>query len=254
MDDIAKAVMEVDVDLAQALRFSVSYTRDDIEPIAKFWHDLIADIKNGDQTVILAGDIRPVLVEGPVKIGSQEKTLNSPLVAVIEDITTNDDTAGIYRCALVYQGGGRVIAGPGDIMAVSGESEIMLEAWNMFTLQEKDLGPTSGFQLSQETVEAVKVYAAFQPQPGQEEYPPLTAIPEDCWKFPAMTSGDPRLRFRETEVEAGYILGVRIFTLLDEIESRPVERPNYLRVASSQKWVSPMNNHPRPELRLVVCH
>jgi hypothetical protein len=251
MNDIAKAVMEIDVELAQALRFSVSDTRDDIEPIARFWKDLIADIKNGEQTLVLAGDIRPVLVEGPVKIGSQEKTLNSPLVAVIEDITTSGDEAGLYRCALVYQGGGRVIAGPGDIIANSGDSQVMIEAWNMFTLQEKDLGPATFFQLSQKTVEAVKIYAAFDSQLGHEEYPELD-ISENCWKFPAMTSDDPRLRFRETEVKVGYILGVRIFALLDEIETRPVKRPLYLRLASSQKWVPALSNQPRPKLRLVV--
>ena len=251
MNDIDKEVMEVDIELAQALRFSVSDTRDDIEPLATFWKELIADIKKGDWTLVLAGDIRSVLIEGPVKIGSKEKTLNSPLVAVLEDITPSGDEAGLYRCALVYPGGSRIIAGPGDIMATSGESEVMVEAWNMFTLQEKDLGPAAEFQLSQEIVEAAKIYAAFQPQPEHEEYPPLPGIPEDCWKFPTMAPDDPRLQFRETEVEAGYILGVRVFALLDKIESHPAVRPDYLRVVSSQAWVSPMNSHPRPKLRLV---
>jgi len=254
MGNIERVAVKVDVELAQALRFSVSGASPAVQNLTRFWKKLIADLKQGDQTPILAGDIRPVLVEGPVKIGSKEHTLNSPLVAVIEDITTSGDEVGLYRCALVYQGGGRFIAGSGDIIATSWDSEVMVEAWNTFTLQEKDLGPAAFIQLSQKAVEAVKSYAAFQPQPGNKEYPPLMGIPEDCWKFPAMTSGDPRLQFRETETEVGFVLGVRIFALLDEIEARPVVRPGHLRVVSSQRWVSPMNSHPRPKLRLVVCH
>jgi hypothetical protein len=99
-------------------------------------------------------------------------------------------------------------------------------------------------------VEAVKEYAAFQPQ-EDGVYPPLD-LPEDCWNFSAITSDDPRIKFRETEVEVGFILGTRIFSLLDEIESRPVARPSYLRVASSQAWVPALNSHPRPKLRLVA--
>jgi hypothetical protein len=252
MDDIAREVLEVDVELAKAIRFSAStYTRDDIEPLVGFWNALISDIQKHDQTLILAGEIRPVLVKGPVKIGSQKMSLNSPLVAVIEDITPSGDEAGLYRCALVYQGGGRILAGPGDIAVTSEDSgaEVIVEAWNTFALQEKDFGPTTSFQLSQETVEAVKIYAAFQPQ-EDGVYPPLD-LPEECWAFPIMTSDDPRLEFRETEVEVGAILGTRMFSLLDEIESRPVARPSYLRVASSQAWVPALNSHPRPKLRLV---
>lgn len=253
MDSITRAMMEVYVELAQALRFSAPNTRDNIEPLVERWNTLISDIQQRDQTLILAGEIRPVLVKESVKIGSQTRNLNSPLVAVIENITTSSDSDGLYRCALIYQGGGRVIAGPGDIAVVSKDSgaELMIEAWNTFTLQEKDLGPATHFQLSQKTVEAVKIYAAFQPQ-EDGVYPPLD-LPEDCWKFSAMEFEDPRLRFRETEVEVGFILGTRIFSLLDEMEARPVKRPLYLRLASSQKWAPALSSHPRPKLRLVVC-
>ena len=226
MNDIDKEVMEVDIELAQALRFSVSDTRDDIEPLATIWHDLIADVINFDQTLILAGDIRPVVVKGLVSFGSKKINLNSPLVAVIEDITPSGDEAGLYRCALVYQGGGRVIAGPGDIIATSGDSQVMIEAWNMFTLQEKDLGPATFFQLSQKTVEAVKIYAAFQPQPEDGGRYPLLDLPEEVWNFPLMCKDDPRIKFRLAEIEVGFILSMRGIRTLPEV--KPVERPNDL--------------------------
>jgi len=251
MTDMAKAMAEVDAELASALRFLMSGTSPDIKVISDGWINLIAEFQKRDHVKMEIGDIRPVSpsLAGEAKIGRKKCFLNTPLVAVLEEIK-EDRGERFFHVALVYQGGGSTLAGRGDLIVTSESgAEVMVEAWNPFTMRERDLGPAPFFRLSTGTVEFVR-RLADSVLTSTDPVPPLALeIPDAAWKFPAMEAEDPRLIFREREVEVGFILAMRIISSLREFA--PVERPHYLRVAASKSWVSPLNTKPRAKLRLV---
>ncbi|MEW6665739.1 MAG: hypothetical protein AB1512_11035 [Thermodesulfobacteriota bacterium] len=104
------------------------------------------------------------------------------------------------------------LSGPGDLILEGERSpvgEIFFEAWNTYTLRSRDLGPAAG-EVSEEVVEAVKSL-----QKDHSAYPTWAGRPEP------MEEHDPRISFREMEVEVGYVFASEAVSGLLQKHARP---------------------------------
>ena len=106
------------------------------------------------------------------------------------------------------------LAGPGDLILESDRSpvgEIFVEAWNTYTLRSRDL--TGGFgKVDISVVDAIK---ALEEDPGA--YPDWASCPKP------MEEEDPRIYFRDMEVEVGFTFSsMSVYGLIQELEKPPL--------------------------------
>ncbi|MFP4531471.1 MAG: hypothetical protein ACLFNS_02200 [Desulfobacterales bacterium] len=115
---------------------------------------------------------------------------NPPLILILESI---QEIPGAVLAAQTYHD--TTMAGPGDLILPAGQTnglELFIEPWNIYTLSADYLGPIIG-RVSGDTVEAVK-----RLDQNPEALPPWAIHP-----LP-MLENDPRIYFRQLEVEVGY--------------------------------------------------
>ena len=132
---------------------------------------------------------------------------NPPAVMLIEETgAVSDDVlvAQIYWDV--------ALAGPGDLIVPSSRSplgEIFVEPWNIYTLRLRDLN-SSLAKVDQIVVKALKALEA-----DPDAYPNWAPQPRP------MEEDDPRVYFREMEVEVGYnFSSTAVSGLLSELEGR----------------------------------
>ena len=240
-------MMEVELEFSRSIRFSPSDVRSDISVIIDRWKSNLVDIVEAEPMSIEIGDIR--VAGGMGETTSDGEKINPALVAVYEEISRPDFKERMFRCALVYQGGGSALAAPGDLVLQFGEIDLIIEAWNTFPIEESSLSKgKSGVSLMPSAVAAIKQYSAFQPQSGTSSYPRADGLPESCWRHPEIVGVDLRIDFRMMEVEVSFALCKKA---IFNPTPTPIKRPDYLKIISSKPWVPSLNHRPLPKLRLV---
>jgi hypothetical protein len=107
-----------------------------------------------------------------------------------------------------------LLAGPGDLILSSDRSpagEIFVEPWNSYTLRSKDLNPAIT-KVDRTIVEALRTLAAYP-----------TGYPDWAEHPRPMEENDPRIFFREMEIEVGYTFSsVSVSSLIQELERPPL--------------------------------
>ncbi|MBN1106432.1 MAG: hypothetical protein JXL84_23715 [Deltaproteobacteria bacterium] len=130
---------------------------------------------------------------------------NPPAVLVLERSESLSDAVLV---AQTYHD--VTLAGPGDLILPKDRSplgEMFVEAWNTYTLRLRDLTP-SPWRVEQSVLQALKT---LESDPA--------AYPEWALHPRPMDSEDPRIYFREMEVEVGYVFSsVAASGLIDELE------------------------------------
>lgn len=131
---------------------------------------------------------------------------NPPMVVVLEIGNRISDD---IRVAQVYDD--IVLAAPGDLILDddrSGAGDLFVECWNTYTLKSSHLGAGVG-QVGPEVIEAIHWMAE-----NAEETASWAPLP-----FP-MTADDPRIHFRELEVETAFFFSAQAAgELMVELES-----------------------------------
>jgi hypothetical protein len=177
----------------------------------KFWEEIVAKFQKSltytepqsDQKELLAGQIRLIKPE----YGGWVDGLfyNPPYVMVLK---IPSDLADGIQVAQIYHD--ITLAGPGDLILEeeqTGIFDLFVESWNTYTLKSEYLGPAIA-GVSAEIVEAM-----MQMEESEE------AAPQWAMLSMPMTEQDPRLYFRELEVEVGYMFASRIVAeILAEFE------------------------------------
>lgn len=149
---------------------------------------------------LLPGQVRPAAVSG-VWRGSYH--YNPPLVMILEKVNAVADEVLVAQTWI-----DPVMAGPGDLLLpddVTPFQGIFVESWNTYTLRSRDLGPVL-CRLENEVLEAVRTMAG-----DHLVYPSWALVPR-----PFMAA-DPRIAFRELEVETAYSFSFRAAMELAEI-------------------------------------
>ena len=146
-----------------------------------------------DQKEIQAGQIRLIKPE----YGRWVSGLfyNPPYVMVLN---RSPDIMDKVKVAQVYHD--LNLAGPGDLILEkeqTGVLDLFVECWNTYTLKSEYLGPVIG-NVSAEIVEAV-----IQMEDSEEATPEWAMLPMP------IRAHDPRLYFRQLEVEVGYTFASR---------------------------------------------
>jgi len=164
--------------------------KDDLDAWRKLSEDIGKDIRlPGAQTRIMAGQIRKL---DPGLACWQGDYFYTPPTVVI--LKTGYGTDRDILVAQVWQD--RLMAGPGDLVPpenmVTGMGELFVEPWNIYTLEENFLGPCLGSLDPQVLDWAIKM------DDNPEDLPDWALIPM------AMKDEDPRIYFRETEIELGF--------------------------------------------------
>jgi len=120
----------------------------------------------------------------------EDRYYNPPAVMILHAIPDLPDALSV---AQVYHDD--ALAGPGDLMLTerqTGFADLFIETWNTYTLKAAYLGPVLG-RVGPDIVRAVKAL-----EEDSDDYPVWAPHP-----IPFQDE-DPRLYFRELEVEAGY--------------------------------------------------
>ena len=134
---------------------------------------------------------------------------NPPMVLVLEkSLAISDDV-------LVSQTYPDVsMAGPGDLILMDRQTRVgglFVECWNTYTLKGADLGERLGY-VDTEIIDEVK---SLEMNP--DIYPAWAMIPKP------FAVHDPRIYFRELEVEVGYAFSSRsVSELMAELEAPPL--------------------------------
>lgn len=131
---------------------------------------------------------------------------NPPMVLVLENTSViSDDLLVSQACHDIS------LAGPGDLILRDHQTpvgDLFLESWNIYTLKAADLGKNLGC-VPPEIINAVK---SLEKEP--DAYPDWAILPRP------FTVNDPRIYFRELEVEVGYTFAVRsVSGLMEEAEA-----------------------------------
>ena len=130
-----------------------------------------------------------------------------PAVLLLKPI---EGVQSAFRAAQVY--GDADLAGPGDLVlepACTGTMELMVECWNSYPVMSDQLGGRLG-DVSEEVLKAVSDLA------------------EDPWRYPewavvpaALGDDDPRVYFRELEVEVAHLFARdAVSAVLEAMENR----------------------------------
>jgi len=131
---------------------------------------------------------------------------NPPMVLVLENTGVISDDVLVSQ---IYHD--ISLAGPGDLILTDSRTpagDLFVESWNIYTLKASDLGASLGC-VPPEIINAVK---SLEKEP--DEYPDWAILPRP------FTVNDPRIYFRELEVEVGYTFAVRsVSELMEEAEA-----------------------------------
>jgi hypothetical protein len=177
------------------------------------WEELALGLKKLTPSAIPGmpapeAEVRP----GQIRYVRQEKSAwrdgyyyNPPMVLVLE---LQEKISDELRVAQVYDDA--VLAAPGDLMLSgdqTGAGELFVECWNTYTLKTSHLGTRMG-AVSPKTLSAIKDMAE---DPAVEpNWAPLL--------FP-MRDEDPRIYFRQLEVETAYTFSSQAAAeLMNELE------------------------------------
>jgi len=167
----------------------------------KTWADLSEALKNyypaarsvSAKTGVAPGQLR--FLKSELGTWHQGRYYNPPCVLVLEKFNVISDD---LQAAQIYHD--IALAASGDLIVEekhTGIGDLFIECWNTYTLKSDYLGPIIG-EISFEIVEAVK---KMEEEP--EVMPEWTILPRP------LTEEDPRLYFRELEVEVGYFFASR---------------------------------------------
>jgi hypothetical protein len=134
---------------------------------------------------------------------------NPPLVLVLE--TTQEISNEVLVSQTYFD---ISLAGPGDLILTDQQTpvgDLFVEPWNTYTLRGADLGEVLGC-VDTELIDAVK---SLEKNLGA--HPDWAMLPRPFGDH------DPRIYFRELEVEVGYAFSSRsVAELLTELEASPV--------------------------------
>lgn len=134
---------------------------------------------------------------------------NPPLVLVIETTQEISDDVLVSQTYFDIS-----LAGPGDLILTDQQTpvgDLFVEPWNTYTLKGADLGEVLDC-VDPELIDAVK---SLEMNP--DAYPDWAMLPRP------FADHDPRIYFRELEVEVGYAFSSRsVSELLTELEASPV--------------------------------
>jgi hypothetical protein len=122
------------------------------------------------------------------------------------------------------------LAAPGDLIlsaAQTGNEELLVECWNTYTLKAADLGAVEG-TVAPDIIEAVKKLEADPESAfGRSACASLADRPDWAILPRPLVDHDPRMYFRELEVEVGYTFAaVAAAVLMAELQ-QPVLELNY---------------------------
>jgi hypothetical protein len=135
-----------------------------------------------------------------------ESYFNPPLVVVLNDESHVLDEAEV---AQVYHD--LVLAGPGDLILTddqTGIGELFIEPWNRYTLRKQDLSAPVAI-LETDLICTVRLLSE-----DERRYPSWAMRPRP------FKPEDPRIYFREMEIEVGYVFAGRsVSLLLDEVDT-----------------------------------
>ena len=131
---------------------------------------------------------------------------NPPLVLILENTGVISDDVLV---AQIYHD--ISLAGPGDLILMDTHTpagDLFVESWNIYTLKASDLGVSLG-SIPPEIINTIK---ALEKEP--DAYPDWTVLPRP------LTVNDPRIYFRELEIEVGYTFAVSsVSELMEEAET-----------------------------------
>jgi hypothetical protein len=120
------------------------------------------------------------------------------------------------------------LAAPGDLILTAeqtGSEELLVECWNTYTLKVNDLGPVEG-TVSPEIIAAVRKLAPVCVQRTGRADP--EAEGHDWIRVPRpLMDNDPRIYFRELEVEVGYTFAAVAASKLMAALEQPALELNY---------------------------
>jgi len=161
-----------------------------------------------EKAEVVPGQLR--FVKSELGTWHQGYYYNPPCILVLEKSNVISDD---LQAAQIYHD--IALAAPGDLIIkkeYSAIGDLFVECWNTYTLKFDYLGPVIG-EVSPEIVEAVK---------KMEEEPEV--IPEWAMFPRPLTDHDPRIYFRELEVEVGYNFACRAAEeLMAELEGSDLE-------------------------------
>jgi len=134
---------------------------------------------------------------------------NPPLVLVLQNVRAVADDVLVAQTYFDLS-----MAGPGDLILTERQTPVgglFVETWNAYTLKATDLGASPGSIDAGITIE-VKIL-----QEDPDDYPDWAMIPRP------FVDHDPRIYFRELEVEVGYAFSSRsVSKLMAELEAPPL--------------------------------
>lgn len=167
---------------------------------------------------------------------------NPPLILVLENTRAISDD--ILAAQVCHETG---LAGPGDLILShdqTGAGKLFVEPWNLYTLKRRDLGPVKA-RISGEIVQNVR---ELENNPEKlPDWAPITM---------PFKENDPRLYFREMEIEVGYVFSSRaVAELVEELEKTEGAIPDLDALMTELKRLAPngdwMTTPRSPEEALV---
>jgi len=131
---------------------------------------------------------------------------NRPLVLVIEKVNAVSDDVLVSQTYFDLS-----MAGPGDLILTGRQTpvgDLFVETWNSYTLKAADLGKSVG-HIDPEVEASIKTLLK-----DPLAYPDWAMVPRP------FVDQDPRIYFRELEVEVGFFFATRsVSALMTELES-----------------------------------
>jgi hypothetical protein len=129
-----------------------------------------------------------------------------PLVVVIDNVHAVSDDILVAQTYFDLS-----MAGPGDLILTDRQTpvgDLFVETWNVYTLKAADLGASPG------AIDSGIMSAIKQLQENPDAYPDWAMIPRP------FSDQDPRIYFRELEVEVGYVFSSpSVSRLMTELET-----------------------------------
>jgi hypothetical protein len=175
--------------------------------LAAGWKKALPAPASSGEADVAPGEIRFIRRE----LGRWRQNLyyTPPAVLVLSAVA---GIRGAFRAAQLFFGS--ALAAPGDLVlehARTGAGELMVECWNTYPVKGEELGARVG-EVSDEVLAAVHAL-------GKDP----SAVPDWAVYPPRMREHDPRIYFRELEVEVSYVFASEaVSELMAELEKRTV--------------------------------
>ena len=179
------------------------------------------DKKHGEPGKVYPGQFR--FLRKDLAIWRKDLFYNPPMVLVLENTGVISDDVLVSQ---IYHD--ISLAGPGDLILKEPHTslvDLFIESWNIYTLKGADLGESFG-TVTPEIIQAVK---SLEIEP--DSYPDWAILPRP------FAQNDPRIYFRELEIEVGYTFAVRSVSELMEEAEAPRLRLAYTSVKATRDAV-----------------